>query len=81
MMQGLERVSSLLRLYKIREGLYIDKSNPDLVDRHLDFESAVIELYFHILKFQARLISHLSKFNVACGSEHGESGRLERLAR
>ena len=61
MIQGLERIASLLRLYKIRESLYIDQPQSDLSTRNLSFENAVLKTYYHILGFQARLISHLWK--------------------
>lgn len=61
MIQGMERISVLLKLYKIRESLYIDNQRDDLSTHHFEFENAVCTTYYHILGFQARLISHLWK--------------------
>ena len=69
MVQGLEKLASLIRLYRMREAIYINKQQSDVSKRHTDFENAVIKLYYRILEFQARLISHLWK------------GPMTRLAR
>ncbi len=61
MMQGLEKISSLLRLYKLRVSLYVDKRPNDVSGRNLSFENAVIKVYIHILEFQARVVSYLWK--------------------
>ena len=61
MMQGLEKIASLLKLYKLRVSLYVDKQPNDASARNLSFENAVIKVYIHILEFQARVVSHLWK--------------------
>ena len=61
MMQGLEKIASLLKLYKLRVSLYVDKQPNDVSGRNLSFENAVIKVYIHILEFQARVVSHLWK--------------------
>ena len=60
-MQGLEKIASLLKLYKLRVTLYVDKQPNDVSGRNLSFENAVIKVYIHILEFQARVVSHLWK--------------------
>ena len=60
-MQGLEKIASLLKLYKLRVSLYVDKQPNDASARNLSFENAVIKVYIHILEFQARVVSHLWK--------------------
>ena len=60
-MQGLERIASLLKLYKLRISLYVDKQPKNVSERSLGFENAVIKVYIHILDFQARVVSHLWK--------------------
>ena len=69
MVQELEKLASLILLYRMREAIYINKQQSDIFERHTDFENAVIKLYYRILEFQARLISHLWK------------GPMTRLAR
>ena len=61
MMQGLEKIASLLKLYKLRVSLYVEKQPNDASARNLSFENAVIKVYIHILEFQARVVSHLWK--------------------
>ena len=61
MLQGLERIAFLLRIYKIRVNVYLDKQSADSSTENLDFEAAIIKLYTHILGFQARLVAHLGK--------------------
>ncbi len=61
MMQGLEKIASLLQLYKLRVNLYVDKQPNDASGRNLSFENAVIKVYIHILEFQACVVSHLWK--------------------
>ena len=61
MMQGLEKIASLLKLYKLRVSLYVDKRPNDMSGRNLSFENAVIKVHIHILEFQARVVSHLWK--------------------
>lgn len=61
MMQGLEKIASLLKLYKLRVSLYVDNQPNEASARNLSFENAVIKVYIHILEFQARVVSHLWK--------------------
>ena len=61
MMQGLEKIASLLKLYKLKVSLYVDKQPNDTSARYLSFENAVIKWYISILEFQARVVSHLWK--------------------
>lgn len=62
MIQGLEKIALLLRLYKIREGRYTSSLRTEpFPGRNFSFEDAVLKLYYNILGFQARLISHLWK--------------------
>lgn len=61
MIQGLEKIASLLKLYKLRVSLYVDKRPNDVLGRNLSFENAVINVYVNILEFQARVVSHLWK--------------------
>ena len=70
MLQSLERIASLLRLYKIMEDLYIDKQPADLSERNLSLERAVIKLYTQILGFQARLVAHLWKGSLHRGARN-----------
>ena len=67
MMKGLKEVSHLLKLYKIREGLYLEKVPGNDKGTNLDFENAVIELYIQILEYQAYLLCYLSKRSVQRG--------------
>jgi len=55
MLKGLETISDLIQIYKIREDVYL-KSNPNA-----DLEKAITQLYSHILEYQARMICHLSR--------------------
>ena len=61
MMRGLEKIASLLKLYKLRVSLYVDKQPNDASARNLSFENAVIKVYIRILEFQACVVSHLWK--------------------
>ena len=58
MIEGLSSISDLLRLYKLKERLYLR-----VVDKpaHPDFVQAVVELYSNIFEYQARLVCHLSQ--------------------
>ena len=58
MLSGLEHVTHLVRLYKLREGLYLAAP---LRSGQVDFEHTIVDLYSHILEYQARLLWHLSK--------------------
>ena len=61
MLQGLEKITSLLRLYKLREDLYLGKDRRDTGVRYLDFERALINLYYQIMRFQTKILVHLWK--------------------
>jgi len=55
MIEGLNTISNLLRLYKIKESLYL-RSTDISID---PFAQAVEELYANIFEYQARAICHL----------------------
>ena len=56
--EGLNSISDLLRLYRIKEEFYLrDTDKPT----HPDLVQAVEELYSNIFEYQARLICHLSR--------------------
>ena len=58
MIEGLKRVSDILRLYAIREKLYLpDGAEP----ANAAFIEATVDLYSNIFEFQARIIRHLSR--------------------
>lgn len=61
MMQGLEKVSTILPLCKIRENLYLNEQPADSANANISFENSVIELYTHIVEYQASLLCYLSK--------------------
>ena len=58
MIEGLSSIFDLLRLYKLKERLYLRVADKPT---HPDFIQAVVELYFNIFKYQARLICYLSQ--------------------
>ena len=58
MIEGLSSISDLLRLYKLKERLYLQVADKPA---HSDFVQAVVELYSNIFEYQARLICHLSQ--------------------
>ena len=58
MIEGLNSISDLLRLYRIVEELYLRDVNKPA---NSDFVRAVVELYFNIFEYQIRLICHLSR--------------------
>ena len=64
MIEGLNSISDLLRLYKIKEVLYLGDSNPSV---NSQFVHALIKLYSEILEYQARMICHLSKTLITSG--------------
>ncbi len=70
MIEGLNSISDLLRLYRIKEELYIRDANKPA---HPDFVQAVVELYSNIFEYQTRLICHLSQ----CSFKRGIRGTLE----
>ena len=57
MIEGLNSISDLLRLYRILEELYLQDANKPAQP---DFVQAVVELYSNIFEYQTRLICHLS---------------------
>ena len=58
MLEGLNSISDLLRLYRIIEEHYIRDANKPA---HPDLVQAVVKLYSNIFEYQARLIYHLSR--------------------
>ena len=61
MMEGLREVSHLLQIHKIKAELYLNNpaSNKEIINP--DFEKAILELYVHILEYQAYLHHYLSQ--------------------
>ena len=70
MMQGLEKVSSILPLCKIRENLYLNEQPADSASVNTDFENGVIELYAHILGYQTSPLRYLSKSPIRRGGRN-----------
>ena len=70
MIEGLNSISDLLRLYRIIEELYLRDANKPA---HPDFVQAVVELYSNIFEYQTRLICHLSQSSF----KRGIRGTLE----
>ena len=70
MIDGLSSISDLLRLYKLKESLYLRV--PDK-PAHPDFIQAIVELYSNIFEYQARIICHLSQSSL----KRGIRGTLE----
>ena len=58
MIEGLNSISDLLRLYRIKEIFYLRAADKAA---YPDFVQAVEELYSNIFEYQARLICHLSQ--------------------
>lgn len=58
MVEGLNSIADLLRLYRIIEELYLRVANKPA---HPDFVQAVVELYSYIFEYQTRLVCHLSQ--------------------
>ncbi len=58
MIEGLNSISDLLRLYRIKEMFYLRVAEKPADP---DFVQAVVELYSNIFEYQARLICHLSQ--------------------
>ena len=58
MVEGLNSIADLLRLYRIIEELYLRVANKPA---HPDFVQAVVELYSCIFEYQTRLVCHLSQ--------------------
>lgn len=57
MIEGLENISRLMQLFRIREEIYLqDVRRPP----QPDFETAVVELYSAMFEYEARVITHLS---------------------
>ena len=73
MIEGLNSVSDLLRLYRIKEMFYLrDADNADK-PAHLNFIQAVVQLYSNIFEYQARMTCHLSQSSF----KRGLRGTLE----
>ncbi len=70
MIEGLNSISDLLRLYRIIEELYIRDANKPA---HPDLVQAIVELYSNIFEYQIRLICHLSQSSF----KRGVRGTLE----
>lgn len=60
MMKGLDRVSSFLRVYKLREELYLDGGS-----QVPDFRDCVVSLYSSMLEYQIRMYLYLSHSSFA----------------
>ena len=58
MVDGLENITHLMQLYKIREALYLWDANASVPP---DFVTALVEIYSAILEYEVRAINHLSK--------------------
>ena len=58
MIEGLNSISDLLRLFRIKEIFYLRAADKPA---HPDFVQAVEELYSNIFEYQAQLICHLSQ--------------------
>ena len=57
MIEGLENITKLMQLYRIREEIYLpDVRRPP----QPDFETAIVELYSAVFEYEARVIIHLS---------------------
>ncbi|MCJ1264872.1 hypothetical protein MMC22_004747 [Lobaria immixta] len=81
MLTGLKFITDLLRLYKIREELYLQAANEPA---HPDFVKATVELYTDILEYQVRLILYFSRSSVKRGIQgtfewDDWSGMLKRV--
>ncbi|KAL6714270.1 hypothetical protein ACLMJK_007693 [Lecanora helva] len=63
MLEGLNSITDLMRLYKIREKIYLEAGEIPAKQ----FAEAVTRLYADIFEFQARLICYLSKRSVKRG--------------
>jgi hypothetical protein len=59
MLKGLETISDLIQIYKIREDVYL-KSNPNA-----DLEKAITQLYSHILERGVRPFGSPKWCNIA----------------
>ena len=73
MIEGLNSVSDLLRLYRIKEILYLRDADDADKPVRLNFVQAVVELYSNIFEYQARMICHLSQSSF----KRGIRGTLE----
>lgn len=57
MIEGLEKITSLMQLFHVREGIYLqDVRRPPWPE----FEAAVVKLYSTVFEYDARVINHLS---------------------
>ena len=70
MIEGLNSVVDLLRLYRIKEMFYLRDADKPV---HLDFVQAVVKLYSNIFEYQARMTCHLSQSSL----KRGIRGTLE----
>ena len=61
MIEGLNSVTNLLRLYRIKEMFYLRDADISDKPAHLNFVRAVVELYSNIFEYQARMTCHLSQ--------------------
>lgn len=69
MLTGLNYITNLLRLYKIREELYLHAKSS-----RSDFETAIVQLYTDIFEYQATMILYLSQSS----GKRGIQSTLER---
>ena len=57
MIEGLEKITSLMQLFHVREGIYLqDVRRPPWPE----LEAAVVKLYSNVFEYDARVINHLS---------------------
>ena len=57
MIEGLEKITKLMQLFRIREEIYLQDVTRPL---HPDFEAAVVQLYSAVFEYEARVIIHLA---------------------
>jgi hypothetical protein len=57
MHKDLDEISILIRYYRIRERLYIDRPCDH---RYLDFEEVIIKLYISVLDYETHLLGYLN---------------------
>ena len=73
MIEGLNSISDLLRLYRIKETFYLRVADKADEPVQLSFIQAVVELYSNIFEYQARMTCHLSQSSL----KRGIRGTLE----
>lgn len=81
MLAGLNSITALLRLYKIRDEIYLQALDKPAQP---DFVKAVVELYTDILEYQAKLILYFSQGSIKRGirstfKEHDWISMLEKV--